>query len=64
VWITPGRKCRTQKELQDEITKILVQGLDDHREKRKEILDIAFKYKDGNSSERLWTFIKNETVNL
>jgi CDP-glycerol glycerophosphotransferase len=63
-WITPGRKCRTPKELQDEITKILVQGLDDHREKRKEILDIAFKYKDGNSSERLWTFIKNETVNL
>lgn len=57
-WITPGPKCYNQAELENEIVKILIKGEDDYSQKRKEILDLAFKYQDGNSSARIWQYLK------
>jgi len=57
-WITPGPKCHDQDELEGEIKNILNGGNDKYAEKRKEISDLAFKYKDGKASERIWGFIK------
>lgn len=59
-WITPGIKCFTQNELEHEITDYFLKGKDDYREKRKEILNMAFKYKDGKASERIRDFIKRK----
>lgn len=57
-WITPGPKCYTQDDLEKEILQILIKNEDGYIQKREEILDLAFKYKDGNSSERIWQYIK------
>lgn len=59
-WITPGPKCYTQEELENEIKKILIEGEDRYAEKREEILNIAFKYRDGKASERIWNYIKDK----
>ena len=56
-WITPGPKVYTQHELEDEIERILIKGEDDYFERRKAILNLAFKYKDGRASERIWGYI-------
>lgn len=56
-WITPGHKCYTQEELQAEIIQIL-NGNDRYQERRAEILEIAFKHKDGQACERVWDFIE------
>jgi CDP-glycerol glycerophosphotransferase len=61
-WITPGPKCYTYEDLEKEIKKHLVEGIDEYKEIRKEILNMAFKYKDGRSSERIWNFIKNRLL--
>jgi len=57
-WITPGHKCYTQDELHAEIVQI-INGNDRYKEHRNEILEIAFKHKDGQASERVWSFIAN-----
>ena len=59
-WITPGPKCKNYDELEHEIITCLVEGKDDYKDKRREILDMAFKYKDGRASERIWNFIKGK----
>ncbi len=61
-WITPGPKCYTQEELQDVIKKTLFGGQDKWGNRRKEILNIAFKYKDGKASERIWNYIKEKLL--
>lgn len=58
-WITPGPKCYNQTELEREILKVLINGQDDYIQKRKEIMDLAFKYQDGNSSERIWQCVRD-----
>ncbi len=55
-WITTGEKAYKQEELETLLKKILVEKIDNFKEKRKEIKNIAFKYQDGLSSERI--FIK------
>ncbi|SDD80810.1 CDP-glycerol glycerophosphotransferase family protein [Sporomusa acidovorans] len=57
-WITPGPKCSTQEELEQEITAMLINKEDKYQEKRREILNIAFKYQDGEASRRIWDVIK------
>ena len=51
--ITPGPKCFTQNELQEEIESIIIKGNDIHAHKRQEALNKTFKYYDGFSSERI-----------
>lgn len=63
-WITSGPKCFTQDQLQQEILKLVVNQKDDYSDKRKEICDLAFKYKDGNASSRIWDFIKKEFLSV
>lgn len=57
-WITPGPKCFNQSELQQEIIQYL-NGVDAFAEKRREIAQIAFEYHDGNASQRIWNYIKD-----
>ena len=56
--LTPGPKCMTQNDLEMEIETLLIQGIDGYKEKRKKILNMAFKYKDGKSSDRIWNLIE------
>ncbi|MCD6226773.1 MAG: CDP-glycerol glycerophosphotransferase family protein [Candidatus Aenigmarchaeota archaeon] len=58
-WITPGEKAFKQEELEALIKKILVDKIDEFKEKRKEIRKIAFKYQDGSASERVFIKILN-----
>lgn len=59
-WITPGPKCNTQDELQNEIVEHLVDNKDEYVEKRQQILNMSFKDKNGRSSENIWNFIKKK----
>ncbi len=61
-WITPGPKCYNQKELEAEIERILINGKDNYMQRREEILNIAFKYRDGRASERIWSYIKERLL--
>lgn len=61
-WITTGEKCYSQKELLTWISTILVGGKDKQQNKRSEICDIAFTYKDGKASERIASEI-NKIIN-
>lgn len=58
-WITVGEKCYSQKELQNKLSDILVEGKDEQESKRKEICDLAFTHKDGKASERITAEIDN-----
>jgi CDP-glycerol glycerophosphotransferase (TagB/SpsB family) len=55
-WI-PGPKAVTQDELQVEITNCLLET-DYYADKRAWLRDLNHRYKDGNSSDRLWSFIE------
>jgi CDP-glycerol glycerophosphotransferase (TagB/SpsB family) len=57
-WITPGPKCYSQDELQKALIEYIVKQKDDFSEKREKIRNLAFKYKDGKASERMWNFIR------
>jgi CDP-glycerol glycerophosphotransferase len=59
---TPGTKVSNQSELQKEILKIFIDKIDCHKDHRKQILNKAFLYKDGNSSKRLWNHIDKEYI--
>jgi len=59
-WITPGLKCYNQGELLQEIENILINNIDNYKQKRENIKNMAFKDPDGNSSERIWNFIKKK----
>lgn len=55
--MTPGPKCYNQEELETEINRFLKEGIDDYGKEREKLRDLAFKYKDGKSSKRIWDFI-------
>jgi len=61
--MTPGPKCYNQKEVHDSVLKILVEGIDEYAEKRRDILKLAFKHTDDKASERIWNFIRNTYLN-
>ena len=58
-WITPGPKCYTEKDLIESVKEILFNNVDNYKNEREEILNIAFKNKDNKSSKRLWDHIEN-----
>jgi CDP-glycerol glycerophosphotransferase (TagB/SpsB family) len=58
--ITPGPKCYSQKEIENEIVNILIDQKDLFKLRRKNLRDISFYFADGKSSERTWTEIYNQ----
>lgn len=57
-WL-PGPKCKDFNELKREIEKSLTDGGYYKKEERKIIRDIVHRYKDANSSRRVWELIEN-----
>ncbi|MCB9799756.1 MAG: CDP-glycerol glycerophosphotransferase family protein [Candidatus Omnitrophica bacterium] len=51
---TPGPKCRTQKELIEEIDHMLIQGRDEYSARRKEEVEKVFQFRDGKCCERIF----------
>jgi len=60
-WVTAGPKCYSQKELHQAIKNTLERE-DRFAEKRHQIKDVFFKYKDGNASKRVWDFIEKQFI--
>lgn len=62
--LTPGPKCSTQGELEFHIRQILINGKDEYLSRREAVRCLAFKYNDGNSSERMYNAISSalETI--
>lgn len=56
-WL-PGPKCKNFNELKMEIEKSLTDG-EYYKKERKIIRDIVHRYKDANSSKRVWKLIEN-----
>jgi CDP-glycerol glycerophosphotransferase len=56
--VTPGRKCFTYEDLETELRRILVDGVDEYREKRKDVLRNFFDSVDGNSCARILHYIE------
>jgi len=52
--MTPGPKAKNFGELLNWINHFLVEGKDGFESERERILNLAFKYKDGNSSQRIF----------
>ena len=61
-WITPGPKCYNEQELIETVSQILVKNKDTYKNKREEILEIAFSNKDHNSSKRIWNYIEKKVL--
>ena len=60
--MTPGPMCYSQREMEHQIQRILVEGKDDYSAERKSLRKKFFKYKDGRSAERLWQAVKNNLL--
>jgi CDP-glycerol glycerophosphotransferase len=56
--LTPGEKCKNQKELLFEISEILNSAKDDFKKERVELSKKTFKYNDGRSSERIADYLR------
>lgn len=53
-WVTPGPKCTCQSDMQHTIAGCLLENkYDKYRQKRKEVFEMSFSRRDGNSSERI-----------
>ena len=52
--MTPGPKAKNDAELKEWIKHFLVDDKDGFEKEREKILNLAFKYKDGNASERIY----------
>lgn len=62
-WITPGPKCYTQDELEAEINTVLNRNIDLFKNKREDILKMAFDDNKGDASEKIWNYIKANMLN-
>lgn len=60
---TAGPKVKAQDGLEIEILKSLEEE-DYYRQKREELRDVFYKYKDGNSSLRVWDYIDSVLDNI
>ncbi|MGA2677671.1 MAG: CDP-glycerol glycerophosphotransferase family protein [Sedimentisphaerales bacterium] len=58
--MSPGPICYSQDQLHEAITSYVLGHTDEYVNKRAEVKKLAFKYKDGKSSERIWNFIMKE----
>jgi CDP-glycerol glycerophosphotransferase (TagB/SpsB family) len=55
--MAPGPICYSQDQLHDAIANYVSGRTDEFAGKREEIRKFAFKYEDGNASERIWDFV-------
>ncbi len=60
--MAPGPICYSQDQLQEAIANFAIGHTDGFADKRAEIRKLAFKYEDGNASERIWNFIMKEFI--
>ena len=60
--VTPGKKCFTYDELESELKKTIVNGIDEYKESRKDVIKIFFDTADGKSCDRILDYI-NKTKN-
>jgi CDP-glycerol glycerophosphotransferase len=51
--ITPGMKCYNQSELEMELSSVLINSKDNYNDERLRICNLSYKFRDGNSSERI-----------
>ena len=58
--MTPGPKAANLSQLKKWILYFLVEKKDEYKKVRDEIFDLAFKYVDGSSSERIYNIIKEK----
>lgn len=58
----PGPICYSQEHLQETIASFAPGRTDEFANKRAEIRKLAFKYKDGKASERIWNFIAKKYI--
>jgi CDP-glycerol glycerophosphotransferase (TagB/SpsB family) len=56
--VTPGTKCFTYNELEADLKKTLVDGIDDYKDARREVVKKFFDTLDGNSCDRIWDYIQ------
>jgi CDP-glycerol glycerophosphotransferase (TagB/SpsB family) len=56
--VTPGPKCKNWDEVIDEINEI-ISGKDEYQENRQEVNNNFNRYKDSNSSKRIYEYIKS-----
>jgi len=59
--VTPGKKCFTYDELESELKKTIIDGIDDHRESRQEVLKKFFDTADGKSCDRILQYVRQKT---
>jgi len=52
--MTPGIKCYNQQQLEKSLIEILIKKKDSWMVQREKILELAYKYKDGNASDRVY----------
>jgi CDP-glycerol glycerophosphotransferase len=55
--LAPGPICYLQDQLHDAIANYVSGRIDEFAGKREEIRKFAFKYEDGNASQRIWDFV-------
>lgn len=60
---TPGPKCYSEKQLEDEIIKILIQKIDEYVVRRKKVKKYCFKSEVGNGAEEVWKQINTLYIN-
>ncbi len=60
--MSPGPLCYTQDQLHEALKNSAAGGADEFAAKREEIRTLAFKYRDGKSSERIWNYITKEYI--
>ena len=60
--VTPGPKVYSQEELNKELHAHIVEGKDWYNLQREEQRKKFFKYRDGKSSERLWSAVKKDML--
>jgi CDP-glycerol glycerophosphotransferase len=58
--MSPGPICRSQDQLHEALMHYADGRTDNFAGKRAEVRNLAFKYKDGKSSQRIWNFITRE----
>jgi len=57
--IAPGTKCNNQKELHKTLLEEIVNKKDNNKEMREKVLQLSYKYADGDASERIYEYLEN-----
>jgi CDP-glycerol glycerophosphotransferase (TagB/SpsB family) len=61
-WMTPGPKCYTQDDLEQNVRTTLAGEDPKYKKRREELIDLVFKHQDGNAAARIWEYIQREVL--